>query len=48
MAVREPAKEVWLSSKQRQKRKFVCTVRGLELFGKALAPLPLAFPCESR
>ncbi|EKX39855.1 hypothetical protein GUITHDRAFT_88975 [Guillardia theta CCMP2712] len=31
--VKEPAKEVWLSSKQRQKRKFVCTVRGLELFG---------------
>mmetsp|Transcript_756 Transcript_756/g.1800 ORF Transcript_756/g.1800 Transcript_756/m.1800 type:complete len:232 (+) Transcript_756:20-715(+) len=34
---KEASKEVHVSSKQRQKRKFVCTVRGLELFGVKLA-----------
>mmetsp|Transcript_43516 Transcript_43516/g.102220 ORF Transcript_43516/g.102220 Transcript_43516/m.102220 type:complete len:227 (+) Transcript_43516:30-710(+) len=34
---KEATKEVHVSSKQRQKRKFVCTVRGLELFGIKLA-----------
>ena len=31
-------KEVLVSSKQRQKRKYVCTVRGLETFGNPSSP----------
>ena len=33
---KELVKEVLVSSKQRQKKKFVCTVRGLETFGVKL------------
>ena len=33
---KEAVKEVLVSSKQRQKKKFVCTVRGLETFGVKL------------
>jgi density-regulated protein DRP1 len=33
---KDAVKEVLVSSKQRQKKKFVCTVRGLEMFGVKL------------